>query len=313
MAEPAAPGSALEEHFHQTVEPFLFFHARSAAYPSLTLLASPLAAGRSRALPRFSPAAVSLNAADIRLMAPPESDTAEAAAALLQLALAHARHNRFSVALDGHFRTPAVAAGLSRLFSSSGFSTRFVAIAEREAEVRMSEASSRLLQWRRGSDDVATRRTEPMTSLPVLRAMAEDPSSVQQVVVLSRTGDVVFDSEKADRDGAPSAFEAAAAAQLGTLRSTLWLSQLRHMTRFLGAQRSAPRWAVDDLIELHEIALTEIVPELPIRDDSEFTRIQTERLSATLSVLRASVGTEAREDVPLSLPTPAPTAPSRSL
>ncbi|SBS71898.1 hypothetical protein MIPYR_20286 [uncultured Microbacterium sp.] len=152
-----------------------------------------------------------------------------------------------------------------------------------------------------------------MTVLPVLSGVAENPSAVQQVVVLSRTGDVAFRSANADHAGAVSAFEAAAAERLGTLRSTLWLSQLRHMTRFLGSQRSAPRWAVDDLIDLHEFALTEIVPELPIPADSEFNRIQVARLSATLSVLRDAPGTDAHEDVALSLPVPAPTAASRSL
>lgn len=313
VAEPVASASALEEHFHQTVEPLLFARAESVAHPSLTLLASPVATGRSRALSRFAPDAVVLNAADLGLLAPAGSDAAVAAAALLQLALAHARQNQISVALDGHFRTPAVAVGVSRLFASSGYSTRFVAIAERDSEVRMSAASSRLLEWRRGSNEAAFGRTATVSLLPVLSAVAADPSVVQQVVVLSRTGDVVFSSANSSHDGAGSAFEAAAAERLGTLRSTLWLSQLRHMTRFLGSQRSAPRWAVDDVIELHELALTEIVPELTIPADSEFARIQVERLSGTLSVLRNAVGTEAHEVVSLALPVPAPTAPSRSL
>lgn len=313
MADPAAPTSALEEHFHQAVEPLLFARVQSVAHPSLTLLASPVATGRSRALSRFATDAVVLNAADLGLLARDGTDAAAAAAALLQLALAHARQNRFSVVLDGHFRTPAVAVGVSRLFASSGYSTRFIAIAERDSEVRMSAASSRLLEWRRGSNEAASARTATVSLLPVLSAVTEDPSAVQQLVILSRTGDVVFSSVNSSHDGAASAFEAAAAERLGTLRSTLWLSQLRHMTRFLGSQRSAPRWAVDDLIDLHETALTEIVPELPVPADSEFSRIQVQRLSATLSVLRNSVGTDAQEDVALSLPVPAPTAPSRSL
>lgn len=313
MAESSTPDSGLEDHFHQVIEPLLFAPAQSATHPSLTLLASPLPTGRSRALARFAADSVVINAADLRLMAPAESDAAEAAAGLLQLALAHARQNRFSVALDGHFRTPAVAVGLARLFSSSGFSTRFVTIAERDAEVRMSAASSRLLEWHRGSDDAATGRTAAVSLLPVLQAVAADPSAVQHLVVLSRVGDVVFSSANTDHERAVSAFETAASERLGTLRSTLWLSQLRHMTRFLGSQRSAPRWAVEDLIDLHELALTEIVPELPIPADSEFTRIQVERLSATLSVLRDSAGTEAHEDLALSLPVHASTAPSRSL
>lgn len=313
VAEPVAPASALEEHFHQTVEPLLFARAESVAHPSLTLLASPVATGRSRALSRFAPDAVVLNAADLGLLAPAGGDAAGAAAALLQLALAHARQNQISVVLDGHFRTPAVAVGVSRLFAASGFSTRFVTIAERDSEVRMSAASSRLLEWRRGSNAAASARTASVSVLPVLSAVAEDSSAVQQLVVLSRTGDVVFSSANSSHDGAGSAFESAAAERLGTLRSTLWLSQLRHMTRFLGSQRSAPRWAVDDVIELHEVALAEIVPELPIPADSEFSRIQVQRLSATLSGLRNSAGSDAREDVALSLPVPAPTAPSRSL
>ncbi|WP_295575009.1 hypothetical protein [uncultured Microbacterium sp.] len=313
MVESATPISALEEYFHESIEPLLFARAQSVTHPSLTLLASPLAIGRSRALSRFSDESVVLNAADLRMLAPVEGDAAEAAASLLQLSLAHARHHRFSVALDGRFRTPGVAVGLARLFASSGFSTRFVAIAEREAEVKLSAASSRLLEWRRGAGDATGGRTGPVTVLPVLSGVAENPSAVQQVVVLSRTGDVAFRSANADHAGAVSAFEAAAAERLGTLRSTLWLSQLRHMTRFLGSQRSAPRWAVDDLIDLHEFALTEIVPELPIPADSEFNRIQVARLSATLSVLRDAPGTDAHEDVALSLPVPAPTAASRSL
>lgn len=79
---------------------------------------------------------------------------------------------------------------------------------------------------------------------------------------------------------------------MGTLRSAQWLSQLRHMSRFVAERRTVPRWALEDLAVLHELALSEVVPSLPLPSGSETQRVQVESLRAGLAALTRALATE---------------------
>lgn len=285
--------------FERVVEPVLFDASRPSETPTLQFALSASSSGRSRATGALADGAVVLNARDLDLLARSLGvDAPGVATSWLQQGLTVARERRVSLVLEGGFRSPTLAIGLAQLFAESGYRSQVSVMAQRASEVRMSDASRRFdTELRRSSGvpspvavngDVATLLPELVSS-----------GSIDRVTVFDRTGTVVFDEERdaPKFPGASSALEEATATRLGTMRSTLWLSELRRMTRMLGETRSAPRWAVDELIALHEVALTEIVPELPISAGSDTATVQVQRLTATRDALRKSVTPEVSESV----------------
>ncbi len=301
MSIPEPPAS--EVTFDHLVSPLLFADAVAAAHPRLHLALSASATGRSRAIGRLEDAGVVLNARDLELLAlgvgaATAADSAQVAAQWLQRALTVAREQRVNVTLEGAFRSPALVIGIAQLFSDAGYETRVATVAERVAEVRMADASRRLdVKLRRRSTGVPYPTGTSESVAPLLTAIV-DSRTLDRVMVFDRDGLTVVDAGQEDLTyaSAPEAFASAARQPFGTLRSAAWLSELRHMTRFLAQQGPAPRWAVDELIALHHLALTEIVPELPIPVDSETRHVQESRLSATLAALRDSVTSAPPED-----------------
>lgn len=283
--------------FESVIERFLFDGSSTAKSPTLHFALSASSSGRSRATGALSGDAVVLNARDLDLLARSlRVDAAGAAASWLQRSLTVARERRVSVVVEGGYRTPALPIGLSRLFAESGYRSQVSVVAERASEVRMSDVTRRFdseLRRPGGAPSPVSIGEDAAKLLPGLVASG----SIHRVMVFDRAGTIVFNEERgASRfTDAGSALEDATAVRLGTLRSTLWLSQLRRMTRMLGETRSAPRWAVDELIALHEIALAEIVPELPISSGSDTAIVQAQRLTATLDALRKSVTSEVPE------------------
>lgn len=296
------PAARRLDQFDEVIAPLLFGRTGAVTSPQLTLVLSASATGRSRATGRVAGDAVVLNARDLEilaleLLAEGQAPLSTVAADWLQRGLAEARERRTSVVLEGAFRSPQLVTALARQFSKAGFRTRVVAVAERPCEVRMSDASRRLHAHLRptGQAPVPEHLDVPVEN--TLRAIAT-ANVVEQVTVWDRAGAPVIDVVASDPSWGDAAdrFAEAAAHPLGTLRSALWLSELRHMTRALVRERTAPRWAVDELIALHEVALAEIVPELTIPADSEASQVQEERLQATLSALRKSVSSDMSED-----------------
>lgn len=285
------------DEFESLIEPLLFDGGSPGSNPELRLLPSQSTSGRSRAAGTVTGDAVWVCAADLEVIAGSVAgsggaDPRQVAAGWVQRGLALARKRRLSVVLEGRFRSPELIAGIVRLFADAGYRTSLTAVAERWAEVRMSDASVRFDALRRGH---AGARQDAVDRVDLAAIVGS--AGVDRVTVLDRTGAVVSEGERGSDEyvRAPSALEDAAAARLGTMRSTLWLSQLRRMTRFAGELRMAPRWAVDELIDLHEVALSEIVPELPIPAGSETMRVQVERLTATLTALQLAVQDDAAD------------------
>lgn len=289
--------------FDETVAPLLFADAVASPHPRLHLALSASARGYSRAIGRIPDAGVVLNARDLEPLAlgagaATAADSSQVAAQWLQRGLTEARERRASVTLEGTFRSPALVIGVAQLFAEAGYETGVATVAERVAEVRMADASRRFdveLRQRRTHAHPPSVRVESLE--PLLSAVV-DSRVADRVLVLDRDGHAVVDEGRDSPEYASAArmFAEAAARPLGTLRSAGWLSELRHMTRFLAQQGPAPRWAVEDLIGLHEFALTDIVPELPIPADSETRHVQVARLSGTLSALRESLTSTVPQD-----------------
>lgn len=300
MSGPAPSVSAVG--FDETVAPLMFADAVASAHPRLHLALSASARGYSRAIGRIPDAGVVLNARDLEALAlgagATAADSSQVAAQWLQRGMTEARERRVSVTLEGTFRSPALVIGVAQLFAEARYDTCVATVAERVSEVRMADASRRFDVELRQRRTVAHSPTVRVESLDPLLTAVVDSRVADRVLVLDRDGHAVVDAGRDSPDYAISArmFADAAARPLGTLRSAGWLSELRHMTRFLAQQGPAPRWAVEDLIALHELALTDIVPELPIPADSETRQVQVARLSGTLSTLRESLTSTVRED-----------------
>lgn len=301
MSEIPRSTASTHDSFASVIAPLLFDGTRAERSPSLHIVLSGSVHGRSRATSRVRGPRVVLNARDLEVVADGLSggavDVRQTAAGWLQRALTEARERRVSVVLEGAFGSSDLISGISRLFEASGYETRLWAVAERSSEVRMADASR--------SFDIQLRQRSVVLG-PLARADVDVAATLSDVVaagavgrvtVLSRGGDVVADVPRADPgySAAGNAMREAASQPLGTLRSTLWLAELRRMTRLLSERQPAPAWAYEELVALHEAALADIVPGLPIEANSETRSVQETRLRAALTVLRESATNAARD------------------
>ncbi len=278
--------------FDDIVSDLVLGSAEASAAPTLRVVLSESGNGRSRATGRAHGGGPVINARDLEILAHrllgEGEDPRKTAAAWLQRLLTAARERRISVTLEGAFRSPGLVVGLSRLFAGAGYSTEVWTMVFRPVEARIADASRRFdTHLRRTDVPHASLDTAPTDIATTLNAVTQ-AEAIDRVVILDRDGTTVLDAAKgeADFDTASDAFHESAGRPLGTMRSTLLLTELRRMTHLLSEIRSTPGWAVDDLVELHELALTDLIPELPIPAESDAARIQEERMRATLTVLR---------------------------
>lgn len=300
--------------------------------PRLVLLAGQPGAGRSRAtgslIAEHGSDLAAMSGDDLRAFHPrfpdlvsarsPEAaeGIARATAGWLRDCIRYARENRRSLLLEGAFQDPAVAVATAERFAMAGFQTRIVVVASRRAESLLTVAS-RYLRDVHGSvparlvgRDVHDRALEATGALV---AAAVDAASVERLTVLSRNGQVAFDERRADGEGAfrgaGAALEAEQSARLSRFDATQWLSELHHMTEFAASRRDFPRGVTELLVELHELALREVIPELHVPSDGKFTIAIEQTTVARLVELRRSLPREQVVDV--AAPVVAPVGPER--
>ncbi len=300
--------------------------------PTLVLLAGQPGAGRSRAtgslIANHGPDMAVVSGDDLRAFHPrfpdlasarsPEAGegVARATAEWLRDCIRYARENQRSLLLEGAFQDPAVAVGTAKRFATAGFQTRVVVVASRRSESLLTVASRYL---RDVHDSVPARlvgrdaHDRALNSTRALVSAAADAESVDRLTVLSRTGQVVFDALRADGEdalrGAVAAVETALSDRLGRFDATQWLSELHHMTEFAASRRDLPRGVSELLVELHEIALREVIPELHVPSDGKFTFAIEQKTVARLVELRRSL--QRVQAVDMAAPVVAPVGPER--
>ncbi len=300
--------------------------------PSLTLLAGQPGAARLRAaralVVDYGQAPAIVGADDLRAFHPRFAELANAStpgsldgvtratAAWLRDCIRYARENKRSLILEGGFQDPAVAVATTERFAAEGFQTRVVVVASRRAESLLSVASLYLSNVRAGklarfvsreAHDRALDGTRDLT------AGAASTASVDRLTVIGRNGDVVFDARRADGDevfrGAAAALEGAQSARLSRFDATQWLSELHHATDYAMTRRDLPRAVTELLVELHEIALREVLPELHVPSDGKFISAIEQRTVARLGALQRALPRE--EIVDLAAPVVTPVGPER--
>lgn len=300
--------------------------------PRLVLLAGQPGAGRSRAtgslIAEHGADLVVVSGDDLRAFHPRFPDLVSArspeavegiareTAGWLRDCIRYARENQRSLLLEGAFQDPAVAVATAERFATAGFQTRIVVVASRRAASLLTVTSHYLrnvsgsLPARFVSRDAHDRALEATSALVVA---ARGAASVDRLTVLSRTGQVVFDARRTDGEDAfrdaGIALEAAQSSRLSRFDATQWLSELHHMTEFAASRRDLPRGVTELLVELHEIALREVIPELHVPSDGKFTIAIEQKTVARLVELRRSLQREQAVDV--AAPVVAPVGPER--
>ncbi|GEK86664.1 zeta toxin family protein [Microbacterium aerolatum] len=311
----------------------VFSGAQSAPHPALVLLSGASGAGAGRAIalirrmhggdlvPILSE---DLQAFHPRYLEPPfrasavgQNELSEAAASWLQASIAHARENRYSLLLEGAFRSPSTALAVARRFAASNYQVHVVVAATRSEESLLSATSRglRQMQQRRQSRFVTPAENElRLADVDALVLASVADSAVQRVSVIGRRGQTVLDAHRADPTamaGASAAFRASCSETMSALEATQWLSELRHMTVYAQSLRSIPDAAVESIIELHEMAIRKVVPDLPLPPDSEVVPIQLVALRSRLAALKQRAD---RHDSPdIAAPIVTPSAPGTSI
>ncbi|MFE5410154.1 zeta toxin family protein [Microbacterium sp. NPDC056569] len=305
---------------------------QSETSPRLMLLAGQPGAGRSRATstliaghgadlavvsnddlrafhPRF---------AEVSATSAPEAreGLARTTAGWVRDCIRYARGNKRSLLLEGASLDPKVAIGTAARFADEGFQTRVVVVASRRAESLLSVTSLFLRDVHASaparfvSCDAHDRAFEASR---VLVAAVEDAAAVHRLTILKRNGETTFDAQRIEGDyafrGASEALEAAQSARLSRFDATQWLSELHHVTEFAASRRDLPSGVTDLLVDLHEVALREVIPELHVPSDGKFTIAIEQKTVASLVALRRSLLREQPVDV--AAPVVAPAGPER--
>lgn len=312
--------------------PLTFPSVAPSVAPVLVLLAGQPGSGMSRATGRLrgemgSNVAV-LRSEDMRAFHPAShgADTddsevqrgiAEAAAGWLQGCLRYARENRHSVLLAGTFPTPAVALGVAERFATEGFQSRVVVVAARRAESLLALVSDYFSQIQAGFPARLTGRGTHDRgwegTLELVDAAGQSPS-VGRITILNRAGTVAFDATRVEPKGpitgVGAALARAYAQSLTSLQSAQWLSELRRVSEFTATLRNPPRPVLEMLVELHELAIREIVPELPVPKGSDLVARQERHHATELVALRRALAVTGPPEGPAA-PTVTPGGPDR--
>lgn len=224
---------------------------------------------------------------------------------------------RQSLVLEASLNSPAAAFGLTADFADAGYSTRVVVVAARRSESLLS-ATSRFLHARRLGEparftDRDTHNRGWLGARETVRE-AEEATSVDRLTVLARDGRTLFDAHRDEGfAGVSAAFESVQSAPFTLLTGAAWFGELRRMTEFARARRELSPPVAELLVELHELALNEVLPLMPLRRRSSAAVEQETRLTAELVSLRRELATEPprREQLaPVVAPTPVRGGPS---
>lgn len=298
-----------DEILRRDILPLYFPDDAAPERPTFVLVAGQPGSGRSRiaaALATEDPDVAVLRGEDLRAFHPaflePTATTDPAALSELGQATAgwvsgcirYARENHRSLALEGTFRNVAAAAGTAQRFAAEGFRTQVVVIGSRRAESLLSVTSGYLQEVQAGRRAAPTSRAshdEGFAATRALVASVEESGWTDRLTVVRRDGGVVF-----DRPGAETGFAgggvglvAAQSERLGRFDATQWLSELHHATEFAATRRGLPDEVAELLVELHEVSLREVIPELHVPANGKFATVMERKTVARLVALRQTL------------------------
>jgi UDP-N-acetylglucosamine kinase len=234
--------------------------------------------------------------------------------------LDHARTTHRSLQFTTSVSTPAPAIGTAAAFKADRFSTRLVIVATPQHESLLATASRYLNARRlhlpaRFTDSAAHDRG--FAGAQALGRAVEDAADLDRVSVLDRSGQRLFDATHQDGfSGVAEAIEVAHAAPVSVLEGARWFGELRAITDFARRARELAPPVAEVLVQLHILALTEVLPRMPVPLDSSFAVDQVLRLRSEIDALSRELPDTARsigpieEAGPVVSPAPSPGGPS---
>lgn len=249
-----------------------------------------------------------------------QREVAQSTASWLQAALAHARENRLSVILEGVFRSPDAALGVARRFAGDGYEVEVVVVAVREEESLLSVTSDSLRRMREHRSFSFISALEHAATFQCTRALVADAGGdamVNRISIVGRHGDLVFDERRSPGveafRQAGSSLVSAQSERMTSLESAQWLGELRRVTAYARTLPAMPLVVREALVELHQMAIQRVVPELPVPAGSEVIEIQKRWLTAELIDLRRGAARSEPTDVttPAMQPAPGPASLDR--
>lgn len=233
----------------------------------------------------------------------------------LSHSIEHAISTRRSLLLEATVNNPETAFGTAAAFADVGFTTRIVVVAARRSESLLTTAS-RFFNARRAM--LPARFTDRgvhdrgWVGTHALVREAEASARVDRLTILSRDGSTIFDARSDDGfSGATAAFEAVQAVPMTMVSAAEWFGELRRVTEYARQTRELSVPVAEVLVELHELALNEVLPLTPVRRRSSFAVEQEARLSRDLVELRRAAQIERSAPEPTA-PAYVPPVPERS-
>jgi hypothetical protein len=222
--------------------------------------------------------------------------------------LDHARATRRALHFTTSVSTPAPALATAAAFEADGFATHLVVVATPRHESLLATASRflnarRLRLPARFTDRDA--HTRGFLGTQALARAAETADGVHRVTVLDRHGRRLVDATREDGfAGVAAAVDGAHSAPVSVLEGARWFGELRGITDFARRARELAPPVAEVLTELHELALTDVLPNMPVPRDSSFAIDQELRLRGEIDALRRELPEVAPRVEPI-----APTGP----
>lgn len=318
----------LDRTFESFIKPALFADNGAPAEPSLTLLVGEPGSGRTRAAYRdqHAPAPRSVvSAAVLRAFHPDYLELASSRPFELEDALrptverwiaqsvGTALNERRSVVLESEALTADAARGASAAFAGVGFTTEVVVMASRTPDSLLTAASAYLNQRRERIPTQPTTADAHRTAAAAARdltASLEADGPFDRVRVLNPGGVSLHEAEPRRHpesiQGLTAALDAERHRPYSSIEGVQWLSELRRITEYARQSREDVGPVVETLGELHRLALTTVLPRMPLRPESEAAMRQRAQLEQELSRLEEQLAATRNIPAPLDFPTPAP-------
>jgi hypothetical protein len=169
--------------------------------------------------------------------------------------------------------TPDIPAEMLASFADAEFTTRIVSVSARQTESLLSVVSAQLREAEIEALGTVESFDEDWSSSRSFVRSTQADADAYRVTVMDGDGNIPFDGSG---EGAVRAFDEARLLPMSNLQSVAWLGELRRLAAYaVSGVPSRPSTSIREaLIRLHEMALHQVLPQLPIRRDGPVAAAQ---------------------------------------
>lgn len=314
--------------FEALIRPALFADDGPTADPSLTLLVGEPGSGRTRAAHRNRPGVngrAIVSAAVLRAFHPDYLELASRRPFELEDALrpaverwiaqsiGTALNESRSVVLESEALTAAAARAASAAFAENGFTTEVAVMASRTPDSLLTAASAFLNQRRERIPTQPTTVDAHRAATAAVRDLTtalEVDAPFDHVRVLNPGGAALHEAEPRrypeSVQGSTAALDAERQRHYSSIEGVQWLSELRRISEYARQSREDIQPVVETLAELHRLALTAVLPSMPLRPESDAAIRQRAQLEQELLRIEEQFAATRSIPTPLDFPTQIP-------